>query len=209
MYKSFIRLLTASGLAIALLVPGNSIKAVLAQGAIPEASDEAIAQEQAEEKIVEHLEGWEFQKGDWIYADVGKNTLQFVRADDSERSPLIRMGSGINNGKKVSYLGMRYDPKTPERTWEIRSKHQQNQYAIFGTKEAKEQLFLRLYEVKGDQRIATHYGIHTMPAIEYVFSVQKGFGSYGCLVTRYDLLKQIEELYKLNDEVVKVVTVRG
>lgn len=162
--------------------------------------------EEEEELIAETLENWEFQAGDWILANVANNTLQFVRTDDSGYSEKIRMGSGINDGKKISYLGRYYDPKTPEKTWEIRSKHQQNWKAIFGSKESKEQLFFRLYEVKGEERIFTPYGIHTTPQIETIFEKLKGFGSWGCILTRYDLLKQIEELYELNEGVIKVIT---
>ncbi|GEM_PF-3824163 len=160
-------------------------------------------------QVFDHLQGWEFAKSDWILANVKENTLQFVRNDDSERSVKVKIGSGLNNGKKISYLGMTYNPATPEKTWEIRSKHQQSTYWIFGSKEAKEQLFLRLYEVKGEERIFTNYGIHTTPAIDNIIDKHAGFGSWGCLITRYDLLKQIEQLYELNDGVVKVVTVRG
>jgi hypothetical protein len=162
---------------------------------------------QGKEKLLqESLTGWEFEKNDWIIMNVAENTLQFVREDYSETSDKIRAGSGKNNGKKMHYLGMAYDPKTPERVWEIRSKHQQNWYNVFGTKEAKEQLFLRLYEVKGEQRIWSHYGVHTTPEIETIFEQDEGYGSWGCILTRYDLLKDIEALYDLNGESVRVIT---
>lgn len=157
-------------------------------------------------EVQEKLVGWEFEKNDWIMVNVAENTLQFVREDYSRVSPKIRVGSGKNTGKKMYYLGMAYDPKTPEKVWEIRSKHQQNWYNVFGTKESKEQLFLRLYEVKGENRIWSHYGIHTTPDLETIFDQDDGYGSWGCVLTRYDLLKQIEELYHLNDEKVKVIT---
>lgn len=164
----------------------------------------------AEEVVLEHLEGWEMQKGDWIIVNVAENTLQYVREDHSDMSEKVRIGSGkiLAPGKKFHYLGMSYDPKTPEKVWEIRSKNQQGWYNVFGTKEAKEQLFLRLYEVKGEKRIWTHYGIHTTPELETIFTNDAGFGSWGCVLTRYDLLKNIEELYELNDNVVRVVTTR-
>jgi len=150
---------------------------------------------------------WEFQQGDWIVANVDQNTLQFVRADNSELSQPVEMGSGINDGNKMWYLGLYYDPKTPEQTWEIRSTTQQTWWNVFGSKEAKEQLFLRLYKVKANgERVYTRYGIHTTPEVETIFTEKDGFGSWGCLLTRYDLLKRIEELYHLNDEVLKVVT---
>ena len=162
-----------------------------------------------ERMALDHLEGWEFEKGDWIEADISANTLQFVRENGHTGSQKIRIGSGINNGKKISYLGLYYDPKTPVKTWEIRSKHQQNWWAIFGSREAKEQLFLRLYEVKGQARIYTRYGIHTTPEIDTIIEKQGGFGSWGCLLARYELLKQIEKLYELNEGVVKVVTINA
>jgi len=161
----------------------------------------AIAKE-----IQENLMGWEFQKNDWIIVNVAENTLQFVREDYSSLSDKIRAGSGKNTGQTMYYLGMAYDPATPEKVWEIRSKHQQGWYNVFGSKEAKEQLFLRLYEVKGEQRIWTHYGIHTTPEIETIYEQDEGYGSWGCVLTRYDLLKQIEDLYELNDKKVKVIT---
>jgi hypothetical protein len=157
-------------------------------------------------EVQESLTGWEFKKNDWIVMNVAENTLQFVREDYSRSSSKVRVGSGKNTGKKMYYLGMAYDPATPEKVWEIRSKHQQNWYNVFGTKESKEQLFLRLYEVKGEQRIWSHYGIHTTPDLETIFEQDDGYGSWGCVLTRYDLLKQIEELYEMNDKKVKVVT---
>lgn len=172
----------------------------------PQVAQAQLFPESPSESAGDRLEGWEFEQGDWIEADVEKNTLQFVRENGFSRSQKIRIGSGINNGKKISYLGLYYDPRTPAKTWEIRSKHQQNWWAIFGSREAKEQLFLRLYEVKGEERIYTRYGIHTTPEIDTIIEKQGGFGSYGCLITRYELLKQIEKLYELNEGVVKVVT---
>ncbi|MGE3278499.1 MAG: L,D-transpeptidase [Candidatus Altimarinota bacterium] len=158
------------------------------------------------EEVQESLIGWEFQKNDWIIVNVAENTMQFVREDYSALSDKIRVGSGKNTGKKMYYLGMAYDPATPEKVWEIRAKQQQSWYNVFGTKENKDQLFLRLFEVKGEQRIWTHYGIHTTPDIETIFEQDNGYGSWGCVLTRYDLLKQIEELYELNDKKVKVIT---
>ncbi len=193
------RVLLAALVSISLVGPYFGHNVAFAEG-IEQASETAVS---------DHLEGWEFQKGDWIEANVAKNTLQFVREDGLERSKAVYIGSGINNGKKISYLGMSYNPATPERTWEIRSKHQQNTAWIFGSKESKEQLFLRLYEVKGNERVFTHYGIHTTPAIDTIIDKQGGFGSWGCLITRYDLLKQIEQLYELNDGVVRVLTMRA
>lgn len=194
----------ASALVIVLLFSGFAPNIVFAQAEGQEAADAAI------EPIFDRFDqiGWEFQAGDWILANVKENTLQFVRSDDSQKSHKIRIGSGINNGKKITYLGMTYNPATPEGEWEIRSKHQQSTYWIFGSKEAKEQLFLRMYEVRGEQRIYTRYGIHTTPEIDTIIK-NGGFGSYGCLITRYDLLKKIEELFALNEGVVRVKTVRG
>lgn len=164
------------------------------------------AQTFAQDEIQETLQNWEFEKGDWMIANTAENSLQFVREDYSDLSPKVRIGSGKNDGKAMSYLGLRYDPKTPEKVWEIRSSHQQNWYNVFGSEESDEQLFLRLYEVKGEQRIWTHYGIHTTPTIETIFEKDQGYGSWGCVLTRYDLLKQIETLYTLNEKVIRVVT---
>lgn len=203
MYKLFVRLLAAPVLVIVLLFGGFAPSPVMAQG---EAQDDQNVQNKP---IVDRFEdmGWEFQAGDWILANVKENTIQFVRSDESGHSAKIRIGSGINNGKKIAYLGMTYNPATPEGEWEIRSKHQQSVYWIFGSKLAKEQLFLRLYEVRGEQRIHTRYGIHTTPEIETIIK-NGGFGSYGCLITRYDLLKKIEELFALNEGMIRVKTVR-
>ncbi|MDP3975473.1 MAG: hypothetical protein Q8P95_00995 [bacterium] len=152
------------------------------------------------------IPSWEIRVGDWIVADVINNTLQFVRADSSEVSPLTPIASGINNGRPITYLGMTYKPATPKKTWEIRSAHQQNRWQIFGTKEAKEQLFLRLYDMTSGTPRFTHYGIHTIPNIDTMLTANDGFNSWGCLVTRYDLLKKIEALFELNGGVIKVVT---
>jgi len=168
---------------------------------------QAFAQGSAE-LVLEHPAGWELEKGDWIVANVAENTLQFVREDYSAISEKIRIGSGkiLDDGKKMYYLGISYDPKTPEKVWEIREKVQQHWKSVFGSKEAKEQLFLRLFEVKGKERIWTHYGIHTTPLIDTFFADNGGFASWGCILARYDLLKKIEALYELNDHVVRVIT---
>lgn len=152
---------------------------------------------------------WVMQKGDWIIANVEDNTLQFVREDYSDISRAVDIGSGINNGKKMYYLGMLYNPATPApQVWEVLGSTQQNWPAVFGSKESNEQLFLRLFRVEGEQRIYSHYGIHTTPEIETILAEQNGFGSWGCLLTRYDLLKDIESLYHLNEEVIRVVTTK-
>lgn len=168
----------------------------------------ASAQWMDQQSISETPDVWELEQGDWIIVNVEHNVLQFVREDHSDVSQPIRAGSGINTGKTMYYLGMAYDPATPEKVWEIREKKQQGWWGVFGTHEAKEQLFFRLFEVKDDQRIWTHYGIHTTPEIETIFEEQDGFGSWGCVLTRYDLLKRIEELYELNEGVIKVVTTK-
>jgi|CXWL01.1.fsa_nt_gi hypothetical protein len=169
-----------------------------------------FAQETTKEPIVKHLEGWKKKKGDWIVVNVEENTLEYVRDDYSEVSEKLPVGSGmiLPEGKKFNYLGLSYRTETPEKIWSIESEHQQNWYNVFGSKEAKEQLFLRLYEVKGEKRIWTHYGIHTTPEIDSIFKNDAGFGSWGCILARYDLLKNIQELYLLNDKVVRVVTTR-
>jgi hypothetical protein len=170
----------------------------------------ALAQYVAPEYEPNNIAEWVFQKGDWIIANVEDNTLQFVRKDYSDISQAVEIGSGINNGKKMYYLGMYYDPATPEGIWEMtkQSKTQQGWWNVFGSKESNEQLFFRLFQVKGEQRIYSHYGIHTTPGVETIFADQNGFGSWGCVLTRYGLLKDIESLYHLNDEVVRVVTTK-
>ncbi len=151
---------------------------------------------------------WELQEGDWIYVtvnpDTRENTMRFVREDHSYMSDKIQVGSGklLQPGETFSYLGMTYDPATPEKVWEIRSKHQQNWWNVFGSHEANDQPFFRLY----DKGTYTHYGIHTTPNIDTIINDLDGFGSWGCVLTRYDLLMMIDELYELNDHVVKVVT---
>lgn len=168
----------------------------------------ALAQYVAPEYAPQNAAEWVFQKGDWIMANVEDNTLRFVREDASDISQAVQMGSGINTGKKMYYLGMLYDPATPEQVWEVRSKEQQNWYSVFGSKGANEQLFFRLYRVQGERRTSSHYGIHTTPEIETIFTEQDGYGSWGCLLTRYEVLKSIEDLYELNEGVIKVITTK-
>ena len=158
--------------------------------------------------LPEDIRDWELAKNDWLVINIESNTLQFIREDNSEKSAKIRIGSGEirENGGRMCYLGICYDPRTPEKVWEIRSKNQQHWYNVFGSKESDEQLFLRLYELKGGERIRTYYGIHTTPEIETIFKEKDGFASWGCILARYDLLKKIEALYELNGGVVKVVT---
>ena len=142
----------------------------------------ASAQWMDQQSIVESSDSWELQQGDWLIVNTDYNVLQFVRGDHSDVSQPIRVGSGINTGKKMVYLGMAYDPATPDKVWEIREKVQQHWWNVFGSREADEQLFLRLFEVKDDQRIWTHYGIHTTPDIETIFTDQDGYGSWGCVL---------------------------
>ena len=167
-----------------------------------------LAQAKVLEYKAENAAEWVLQKGDWIIANVEENTLQYVREDHSDMSRPIQIGSGINNGKKMYYLGMAYNPQTPEGIWEVKSKQQQTWWNVFGSQESDEQLFLRLYQVKGDQRIYSHYGIHTTPEIERIFTEEDGYGSWGCILTRYEDLKMLEQLYELNDNSIKVVTTR-
>lgn len=168
----------------------------------------AFAQLSTDAYIPENKAEWVLQQGDWIIANVEENTLQYVREDHSEVSEPIAIGSGINDGKKMYYLGMSYDPKTPEGIWEVRSKNQQNWWTVFGSEEANEQLFLRLYRVQGERRIYSHYGIHTTPDIDRILAEEQGYGSWGCVLTKYDDLKLLEKLYHINGESLKVVTTR-
>lgn len=162
------------------------------------------------DQFVANISDWTLNKGDWIVINVEENTLQFISKDNKTASWKYQIGSGeiLPEGQKKCYLGMCYDPRTPEGEWEILSKNQQNWYNVFGSKEADEQLFLRFYEVNGDSRERTYYGIHTTPELERLFTEEEGFASWGCVLTRYDLLKKIEELYHLNGEVVKVITTK-
>ncbi|MDP2691380.1 MAG: hypothetical protein Q8O95_03200 [bacterium] len=158
-----------------------------------------------------HIVGgkWELEKGDWLLIDLEKNELRFVSEGGHEMSTPVEVGSGINTGKPMRYLGRVYDPATPEQVWEIRSKMQQNWYGVFGSKESQEQLFLRLYEIKDNGEAQyTPYGIHTTPEIDELLVKDDGYNSWGCILTSYHLLKILEELYELNDHVVKVVTTR-
>lgn len=189
------------GIFIAILLGGSLLWNVLATSIVQaQLPPFKIVQDQQEE--------WILQKGDWLLFNTEKNTLQFVRENYLAMSKRIKIGSGINTDKKMTYLDMRYNPRTPERTWELRSAHQFKWYRIYGTPESKEQLFLRLYEIDGEKREYTHYGIHTTPYIDDFLTREDGFNSWGCLVTDYQILKKIEELFYLNEEVVKVVTSR-
>ena len=151
--------------------------------------------------------GWNLNKSDWIIVNVEHNTLQFVRGDLSKTSQTLQIGSGRLDGH-MNYLGMRYLPATPEKVWEIRSKNQQNWCNVFCNPERDDQLFLRLYEIKGKQRIYSHYGFHSVPNIEELLETNDGYNSWGCVLTRYDLLKFIEQLYELNEGVIRVVTTK-
>lgn len=162
-------------------------------------------------QFMANIGDWGLNKGDWLLINVEENTLQFVSRDNKTASWKYQIGSGeiLPEGETMCYLGRCYDPRTPVGSWEILSKTQQSWYNVFGTKEADEQLFLRLYEVDGEARNYTNYGIHTTPLLEKWFTEKEGFASWGCVLTDYTLLKKIEELYHLNDKVVKVVTTKG
>lgn len=150
---------------------------------------------------------WNPLAGDWIIVNVEDNTLQFVRGDHSKVSSPIRIGSGKMGGP-INYLGMRYTPATPEDVWEVRSLHQQNWFNVFGSHEANEQLFMRLYRVRGEERQYSHYGIHTVPNIDELLDINDGYNSWGCVLTKYQMLKFLEYMYTLNGDVLRVVTTK-
>ncbi|MDF2379177.1 MAG: hypothetical protein P1V18_03055 [Candidatus Gracilibacteria bacterium] len=150
---------------------------------------------------------WNPLQGDWIIVNVERNTLQFVREDNSKTSAPIDIGSGKMGGP-INYLGMNYVPATPEDVWEVQSLHQQNWFNVFGSQESDEQLFMRLYRVRGEERIYSHYGIHTVPNIDELLDTNDGFNSWGCVLTKYQTLKFLEYIYSLNGGVLKVVTTK-
>ena len=140
---------------------------------------------------VEH--NWVFERGDWLSINLTENSLRLVRADGSEISDRFEIGSGIQS--TVSWLGMTYDATTPEDEWMILSKQQQGTKWVFGSKEADEQLFLRLYRrTSAGEYEFSHYGIHTTPNIDIILT-NGGYGSYGCILAKYDTLKFLEEMF--------------
>ena len=146
---------------------------------------------------------WEIQQGDWLDVNVKTNTMVIRRKDSSKHSQVFQIGSGLNQDENITWAGVTYNPRTPADEWIIKEKNQQNMYWVFGSKEndqdgkkVNEQLFLRMY--RNDSRgnlYRTKYGFHTTPEIENIFANKNGYGSYGCLLSRYQLLKFLEQIY--------------
>jgi hypothetical protein len=159
---------------------------------------------------LEEAYNWRIMPGDWIKVNVSTNTLYFVRKDLSRVSASISVGSGLQS--MVSWLGMTYFGATPVDEWIIKDKQQKSLYWVFGSKVSSEQLFMRMYRNNGEENHEfTHYGLHTTPNVDTIISDLDGYGSYGCVLAPYDLLKFIEEMLDFQlehgEEGVKMETV--
>jgi hypothetical protein len=172
--------------------------------AIIDSSKEMISQEtMGNLSPLEQQFEWEIQQGDWLDVNLTKNTMVIRRKDSSERSQTFQIGSGLNQDGNIAWSGLSYNPRTPTDTWIIKEKNQQNMYSVFGTKEKNEsgqpiseQLFLRMYRHDSNGNLyRTKYGFHATPDIENIFANKDGYGSYGCLLSRYQLLKFMEQIY--------------
>lgn len=146
---------------------------------------------------------WEIQQGDWLDINVNTNTMVIRRKDSSKRSQVFQIGSGLDQDENITWSGVTYNPRTPADEWIIKEKNQQNMYWVFGSKEkdrdgnkVTEQLFLRMYRHDSQGNLyRTKYGFHTTPEIENIFANKDGYGSYGCLLSQYQLLKFLEQIY--------------
>lgn len=151
---------------------------------------------------------WRIQKDDYLVVNLSQNTMTINRADGRHTSAPLQVGSGLNQDAPVRWIGRTYNPRTPAAEWIIKSKNQQNIRWVFGTNEKDEngnpiteQLFLRLYRVNNNGEAQyTSYGFHTTPNIESIFTNLNGYGSYGCILSRYDLLKFVEEMLDYQQE---------
>jgi hypothetical protein len=157
---------------------------------------------------------WHIEAGDKIIVDVGSNRLWMVRKDNSVASEPFGIGSGYNDGRLINWLGMTYDPATPVDEWMIETKNQQSLCWVFcaNRQGVSDQTFLRLYrmnDTSGEYEYS-RYGIHSTPNFNTILSSMDGFGSYGCVLADYDLLKFLEEMFDHHQalgENLKVVTV--
>ncbi|NIA01872.1 MAG: hypothetical protein GWP15_00650 [Nitrospirae bacterium] len=146
---------------------------------------------------------WEIKSGDWLDINLKTNTMVIRRSDESESSQEFQIGSGLNQDGNITWAGVTYNPRTPADEWIIKEKNQQNLYWAFGTKEKDEngnmiaeQLFLRMYRNDSSGNLyRTKYGFHATPEIENIIANEDGYGSYGCLISRYQLLKFMEQIY--------------
>jgi hypothetical protein len=160
---------------------------------------EAFAQAAALTELEQQF-NWEKRPGDRIFVDLNTNEIYFQRAYGSAISARIQGGSGVN--RMVTWLGMTYNGATPEGKWLIKEKVNKNLFWVFGSKESSEQLFFRMFRLNEDGSTEfTHYGIHTTPNIDSIITNSAGYGSYGCVLTSYDLLKFVEEMlhYQLDN----------
>jgi hypothetical protein len=171
---------------------------------IESSSEEVLAlKRMANLSLLEHQFDWEIQQGDWLDVNLTKNTMVIRRKDSSEYSQTYQIGSGLNQDENITWAGVTYNPRTPTDTWIIKEKNQQNMYWVFGTKEKdkneqtiSEQLFLRMYRNDSNGNLyRTKYGFHATPEIENIIDNEDGYGSYGCLLSRYQLLKFMEQIY--------------
>ncbi|QQR83123.1 hypothetical protein IPJ72_04920 [Candidatus Peregrinibacteria bacterium] len=163
---------------------------------------------------------WSFQPGDWIQVELSTNTLRFHRWDSSQISIPFQVGSGLDQDENIYYAGAYYNPRTPAAQWMIKENNRQNSFAVFGTLETDEngapideQPFLRLYRAyENGQYVRTKYGVHTTPYFERIVEKRNGYGSFGCILTDYSLLKFIESMYEFQvangAEGLRVVTTR-
>lgn len=173
--------------------------------AIIEASSEEVLALKSIENLspLEQQFDWEIQQGDWLDVNLTKNTMVIRRKNSSEYSQTYQIGSGLDQDENITWSGVTYNPRTPTDTWIIKEKNQQNMYWVFGTKEKdeneqpiSEQLFLRMYRNDSNGNLyRTKYGFHATPEIENIIANEDGYGSYGCLLSRYQLLKFMEKIY--------------
>lgn len=170
--------------------------------------DESISAPSAPPSALQSKYDWRIQKDDYLVVNLTQNTMTLNRADGSRTSSPLQVGSGLNQDAPIRWIGKTYNPRTPAAEWIIKAKKQQSQRWVFGTNEKDEngnqiteQLFLRLYRMNDNgEPQYSNYGIHTTPNIESIYANSNGYGSYGCILTDYNLLKFLEEMLDYQQE---------
>lgn len=142
---------------------------------------------------------WVPAMGDTFVVDTAENVGYIVREDKS----LYTSFSVVTGQKRnVYYIGRYYYAKTPDKVWEVKTKHQKAKSVTFG-----DGRFLRLY----DDGERTAYGIHGHRyAMEMLAEEpQSRYRSMGCVIVSDVMLDILEEIYHVNGEYLLVTTVDG
>ncbi len=140
---------------------------------------------------------WQPAIGDHIVVDTNNNMGYLYHNNGNYLSFRVATGQKRN----VYYIGRYYNAKTPDRKWEMKTRHVKGDRVTFGPTGR----FLRLY----NEGSHTAYGIHGHRDANVMLEDNMRFRSMGCIIVSENILNIIENTFEINEGNVSVETVNG